>query len=270
MAEAALPQVVRLFVESSGVASVARWALEAAGLPVDRVEIVALNDSLHAGRPLDLPSSSPGGPRAALMDLDARSVPDAVKRARARFGDADIPIFCAVPMVEAWLFADDEAVVKNAAPDEEVRAIVERLPLPEEIPDPKSLARFVFGPPSRWEFFRTVNVQRAAARSPSLRAFLAGMAKLLGVSPSLPEESVARSLDRDVFAGLLAEILPADTIVWRTTSGVYTASDLRREIAEGSEIGRQYASDLLRIARDFLMRKARRDERPSANGLWVQ
>lgn len=262
MSETAPPDVVCLFVEGIGPAQVARWAMEAAGLPLDRVQIVSLDDSLYTDRQLELPPERRGELRAALMDLDARSVPDAVKRARARFGDADVPIFCAVPTVEAWLFADDEAVAKNAAHDDEVRAIVERLPLPEEIPEPKNLARFVFGPPSRWEFLRTVNVQRAAARSPSLRAFLSGMAKLLGVSPALPEESVARSLDRDVFAGLLAEVLPADTVVWRTSSGVYTAAELRRQIEEGSEVGRQYASDLLRIARDFLMRKANRDERP--------
>ncbi len=261
MSEAAPSDAVWLFVEGAGDASLARWAMEAAGLPVQRVQVVSLGGSHRVGRSFELPEAHRGAPRAALMDLDARSVPDAVELARTRLGDREIPVFCAVPAVEAWLFADDEAVRRHATKDPEVLSIVERMPLPEEIPEPKNLARFVFGPPSGWEFLRTVDVQRAAARSPSLRAFLSGMASLLGVPSALAEDSVARSLGRDVFASLLAEVLPADTVVWRTSTGVYTAAELRKQIEEGTEIGRQYASDLLRISRDFLMRKAQRVER---------
>jgi len=49
--------------------------------------------------------------------------------------------------------------------------------------------------------------------------------------------------------------------VWRTASGgTYTAADLRKEIEAGTPDGRQYASDLLRISRDFLRRKASRQD----------
>lgn len=137
--------------------------------------------------------------------------------------------------------------------------MLRRIPLPEEIPNPKELARFMFGPPSRWEFIREMDVQRASARSPSLRAFLLTMGRLLGVSVQPVEDSVARSVSRNVIAGLLAEIVPSETIVWRTVSGdAYAAADLRNEIESGTAIGQQYAFDLLRISRDFLRRMANR------------
>jgi len=193
------------------------------------------------------------------VDLDERSVADARTRARRQLGDPPAEVFCAVPAIEAWLFADDEAVAANARPDEEVQRIVERLSLPEEIPNPKQLALQVFGPPARWEFLRRIDVGRAAARSPSLRSFLEGMSRLLGAPTGPLYERVGRHLTRDIIAGLIREVSPADTVLWRTSNGdEYTAAVLQRLIEEGDPIGRQYASDLLRISRDFLRRTANR------------
>jgi hypothetical protein len=54
---------------------------------------------------------------------------------------------------------------------------------------------------------------------------------------------VGRSLSRNVLSGLLAEVLPADTVVWRTTDGdAYAAGDLRHHIELGDEIGQQRVS----------------------------
>jgi hypothetical protein len=104
-----------------------------------------------------------------------------------------------------------------------------------------------------------MNVERASARSPSLRTFLIGLGDLLGVPMRVASESVGRSLSRNVLSSLLAEVLPSDTVVWRTTDGgVYTAGDLRHHMEQGDEIGQQYASDLLRVSRDFLRRAAGR------------
>lgn len=88
-----------------------------------------------------------------------------------------------------------------------------------------------------------------------------GVGRMLGVAVAGIEESVGRSLSRSVLASLLAEIIPSDTVVWRTASGdTFTAAQVRHHIEQGSPIGQQYASDLLRISRDFLRRMANRKE----------
>jgi hypothetical protein len=85
-----------------------------------------------------------------------------------------------------------------------------------------------------------------------------GVGRLIGIEKESIVESVGRSMSRDALAGLISEIVPSDTVVWRTTSGEYTAAELRQHIESGTEVGRRYAMDLLRISRDLLMRKAAR------------
>ncbi|MFL6263005.1 MAG: DUF4276 family protein [Thermoanaerobaculia bacterium] len=251
--------VVFLVVEGENDRRFVTALLDAAGYPLDRVDLVVGHGKSGTARAVsDLADQAPGR-CAVLIDLDELNVPDARARARAQLGDPPAEVFCAVPSLEAWLFADDRALLANARSAEEVQRIVRRLPLPEEIPDPKQLARQVFGPESRWEFLRQIDIGRAAARSPSLRAFLEGMARLLGVDPQPLGQGVARNISRDIIAGLIREVSPSDAVVWRTTDGEeYTASQLQRHIEEGDEVGRQYSSDLLRISRDFLRRAANR------------
>lgn len=255
---------VLLLVESPSDARFVRWVLLAAEYPVDRLEIVPASGKQNLASKLKTLTTEQQQRCAVLLDLDERNVPDATARAKEQLGSPEVLVFCAVPTLEAWLFADDHLAMQEASkdePDEESLGALRRIPLPEEIPSPKALARSLFGPPARWEFVKKMNVQRAAARSPSLRAFLLGMGKLLGVSTDLVADSVASTLSRSVFAGLLDEIVPASTVVWRTASGgTYTAADLRKEIEAGTPDGRQYASDLLRISRDFLRRKASRQD----------
>lgn len=253
------PGTVFLIVEGPDDEQIARSLLLAAHYPVDRVHLEIGRGKYKASQIASRLAEKAPGRCAVLVDLDERNVPDARERAREQLGDPPAEVFCGVPTVEAWLFADDQAVLENASPDEEVQRLVRRLPLPEEIPDPKQLAHYVFGPASAWRFLSQIDIGRAAARSPSLRAFLDGMGQLLGVPTSPLLEGVARSLDRDIIAGLIREVSPADAVVWRTADGCeYTATELERHIEEGNEIGRQYASDLLRISRDFLRRTANR------------
>jgi hypothetical protein len=194
-----------------------------------------------------------------LIDLDEGTVPDAQARAREQLGNPPVDVFCAVPSIEAWLFADERTAQVHAHPDEEIQRLIRRLPLPEEIPNPRELALYVFGPMSQWGFLRQIDVGRAVARSPSLRVFLEGMGKYLGVSTAWLLEGAGRSLGRDVVASLIKEVSPGATIVWRSADGEeYTASELARHIEEGDEIGRQYSSDLIRISRDLLRRTANR------------
>lgn len=250
---------ITLLVEGSYDQMLVGWILEAAGLPTERIDVVVTMGK-HQARKLvhSLPEGSTDRV-AALIDLDERSVPDAQARAREQLGDPPVRVFCAVPTIEAWLFADDRLAEEQCAQDEEAIAILRRIPMPEEIPTPKELARTLFGLPQHCQWLRRMNVERASARTPSLRTFLVGIGEMLGVAVPVASESVGRSLSRNVLSGLLAEVLPSETVVWRTTDGdAYTAGDLRHHIELGDEIGQQYASDLLRVARDLLRRAAGR------------
>jgi hypothetical protein len=257
--EPAVDAVV-LIVEGPGDQQIVRWLLEAAGYPLDRLSVLVAQGKFRAAKmAVDFAQEAPGR-CAVLVDLDESNVPDAKARAQEQLGNPPAEVFCAVPCAEAWLFADDHAVRENADADEEVQRVVQRLPLPEEIPDPKQLAHFVFGPLPTWQFLRQIDIGRAAARSPSLRSFLAGMGTLLGISAAPLFEAVARDFSRDVIAGLIGEVSSGETVLWRTADGAaLTADELRHHIEEGDEIGRQYSSDLLRISRDFLRRTANRN-----------
>lgn len=253
------PEAVVLIVEGPNDQTIVHGLLKAAAFPVDRVHLVTGGGKVRAARMAEQFAEVRPDRCAVLIDLDERSVPDAQARAREQLFDPPVEVFCAVPTIEAWLFADDRAVRENASPDEEVQRIVNRLPMPEEIPDPKQLAHFVFGPIASWQFIGQIDIGRAAARSPSLRSFLEGMGRLLGVPTPFLFDGMVRSLGRDLFAGLIREVSPADAVIWRTAGGdEYTAGELERHIEAGDEIGRQYASDLLRVSREFLRRTANR------------
>lgn len=253
------PDAVALIVEGTSVQQIVRALLEAARYPLNRVRIFSAKGKPNVAQAArDLAAIAPGQ-CAVLIDLDEQNVPDARARAREQLGEPPVEVFCAVPEAEAWLFADEAVVVANARSDKEVQRILRRLPLPEEIPQPKALARHVFGSNSQWSFLRQVDIGRAAARSPSLRSFFDGMAKLLGLPTAPLLEGAARSLSRDIIAGLIQEVSPKDAVVWRTAAGdEYTAAELQHHIEAGDEIGRQYSSDLLRISRDLLRRTANR------------
>jgi len=75
----------------------------------------------------------------------------------------------------------------------------------------------------------------------------------------LNEKKIDRNTSQNLFANLIREIAPADTVMWRTTSDSFTAGELCQHIEQGTETGQQYSSDVLRVARDFLKRKANRE-----------
>jgi len=232
--------------------------LEAARLPPSRVRTVIIEGRERMKRVVNFVSAA-GIQVAVLMATKVRNVPTAIEALRREFAAGEsVSILGAVPDVEAWLLADDELLKRCAKHDADLLRTVQDLPPPDEIDDPFRLAHLLLGPMDAWDVARTMDVYRASARSPSLRHFLSSVGDALGVPLDLPAESAARTLNREVIAGLIREMMPSDTIAWRTSDGhTYTAEDISREVETGTEAGQQYARDVLRVAIDFVRRQAR-------------
>jgi hypothetical protein len=64
---------------------------------------------------------------------------------------------------------------------------------------------------------------------------------------------------RDALIDMLLDV-EEDRVVWRTISRAFTREELVREIRDGSDIGNQYCSELLRVSRDMIVRKAARED----------
>lgn len=197
----------------------------------------------------------------ALIDADELSVSDAREHARQRLQYPNIPVFCAVPTVESWLFADPE-LAQSAARNQVSRQSIARIIAPDTLPNPKLIARQVFGIENASDpwFFENVNLATALAHSASLADFVDGLVKALGGDSDVSIEAVGSQLSRTVFSNLLRE-LPAETIGWRTVNGEYTAAELAEKILLGEQVGFQYVTELLRLARDILAARSKeRDE----------
>lgn len=246
-----------LLVEGPDDRTLVRRLLEAAKYPVERVHIICAGGKQNIRRVVKTIPSEDAKRYGVLVDLDETGAADALASARDQLGHPAVEVLCAVPAIEAWLFADDRAALQHAC-SEDARLLLEHMPLPDAIPKPRRFANEVFGGRDHWGFLSEIDVERAAARSPSLRAFLVGVGRLIDVENESIVESVGRSISRDALAGLISEIVPSETVVWRTTSGDYSAAELRQHIESGTDVGRRYAMDLLRISRDLLMRKAGR------------
>ncbi len=252
---------IQLLVKTEKDIQIVTWILEAAGYPIEKIKLNAISGHKNLkeflkGLPSDIAESC-----AVLVDSDAGSVPDAVSSARRKLSNPPVKVFCAMKEIEAWLFADDITALENTK-TQWGREVIPTLPLPEDIATPKIHAELAFGKNfNSWDFLKNINIDRASARSPSLREFLTGIKNMLVAQPTPGLQSVSRNISRDVFSGLIREVLPANTVIWRTANGEsFTADELRKQIEEGTDIGQQYASDVLRVARDFLKRMANRRE----------
>jgi hypothetical protein len=248
---------VTLFVEGNSDVNIVSNLLIAAGLPLDRVDIQIGAGKANIVRLLEtqaLPDNA-----AVLLDADELFVADARRAQQAEWEGMNVHLFFAVPMIEAWIFADDELAltqIRHEARDQAPK----RLPFPDEIPFPKDLALRFFGNAYarlRVDFLQEADIGTAVSRSPSLRDFLLGMSDLLGVSKEKIEHAVNQHLDLKIIENLLREVLDSQTVVYKTLDGRnITAAEMRKNISEAGETGKMYAADLLRVSRDFLRRKA--------------
>ncbi|WP_372364903.1 hypothetical protein [Candidatus Uabimicrobium sp. HlEnr_7] len=246
-----------IFVESKSDAYIVKEVLSAAKYPLERLcvdESSNLNTILEADwKKEDLQNT------IFLISMSVKNITDAKLAIQKLTKNRNLNIFCAIPNVSSWLFADDKLFMQKYSENQEY--FFNRLPLPEEIPDPEELALKIFGEYTNWSFLQNIDIEHATSRSPSLRMFLIGLAELLDIPYLFLKEGGFRSASRNLLASLLDEI-PSETIIWRTVDNhSFTAEDLKKEIRAGSEIGRLYASDLLRVSRDLLNYEANRGEK---------
>ena len=145
------------------------------------------------------------------------------------------------------------------------QAVIQRLPLPEEIPYPKHVALNVFREAGKGRYsahnlvpvLKSMDMGIAVCRSPSLRQFVEAFAPADTLDKFSIAPTYARSMSRDALSNLVEEVAPSTAIIYRTMDGVkMSASEMTRAIREGSPRGQEYASDLLRIARDLLANMA--------------
>lgn len=253
------PINLTLYVEGPTDKIIVGYILHAAGFAGD-VRVEACGGKKKVAKRIATLRNSEERKFIALVDADELSVADSLALARQQLGSPSIPVFCAVPTIEAWLFADDVRA-STAGRSEQATRTLERAPLPETIPYPKQLAFNVFPkgqPDVAYSFLKEVDISRAASRSPSLRAFLTGVADALGHRSEIATAALGKSVSRDAFSTLLRE-LPGATVVWKTMEGSSVRADeLAQAVAEGSDVGRQYVTEVLRIARDIVARKAGR------------
>ncbi|MFT9497899.1 hypothetical protein [Anaerosolibacter sp.] len=202
-----------------------------------------------------------------VSDSENFNIHDSKLKFIQKEGPKKIKIFCANPNIESWVFADDMLVRDEIKESKNGKGIdfLKRssfFPLPEEIVYPKYVLNNLFNKKKeneKYGFLKNMDISRACARTPSLKNFLNHLYKELDLDNEYLEMSFSRSMDRDIFVNLVKEVVPNETILFRTLDGeVYSAQQLENEIKNGTEIGRQYTSDILRIARDLLKRRAER------------
>lgn len=258
-----LPEVaaneVLVLVEQRHQIAIVEALLQAAALPVSRVRVMA-GDGESGLRLLAQAIPKDSLHIVVLAGSTQRSIPSAIQEIKKSFDlDHEVTVLCAVPDVDAWLLADDNLLRQRVADDPELLTRVNAMPLPAEIVDPFQIAHQIFGPADTWGALAKADIYRASVRSPSLRHFLSHVGGLLGQPMELPVESAGRTISRDAIAGLIREMMPADALAWRTSDGhEYSAESIGREVENGTDVGHQYARDMLRLAIDFLQRQARR------------
>ncbi|MEE4455296.1 hypothetical protein [Novosphingobium resinovorum] len=196
-------------------------------------------------------------PLIVVYDQDSGSVGDAVS---ANQEVTDI-VFCpAIPTVDAWLFADSAAFFN--AVGSKADAFLGRMPLPEQLPYPKFLKSTMLRDQRTLEQLLTsINISIAGSRSPSLKHFINAARRHSNLDPLSFEQPIDAygQLNREVLRNLISEVYPSEKTLFRSASGnIITAEQMMQEITDGTELGREYSSDILRVARDLLARQAQK------------
>ena len=252
-----------LYVESEREVILLEKLFKRAHYPVEHIRILPSNGKKNMANFLKKPWELEGVKYAALVNFDAKTVFDAVKRAKKYLGNPETKVFCAVPEIEAWLFADIEAAKRNVYSKNGLR-LLNRVSLPEEIPHPRRLAYSVFGQKTIEHYasvFDHFDVEIAASKSPSLRMFLEGTSRLLNIVRLPLADIRSRSVNCDILSNLLSEVSPSNAVIHRTMDGTnITTEQMIKFLRGGSKLGEQYATNVLRVARDSLTQKAQQEQ----------
>lgn len=250
--------MLTIAVEGRTDKSVVENLLRSAG--IEHFNVLVADGNLHPKtslRRLDSLNLTP--PSIVVYDQDSGSVGDAIEPNKESLDY----IFCpAIPSIEAWLFADSAAFFEVLGVKAE--AFQGRLPLPEQLPYPKFLKSTMLRDVDDYHrLLQTIDVRKASARSPSLKFFLQSARRLSGLAPmdvSAPDFKNGQ-MAREVLRNLISEVYPSSKPLFRSASGaVVTAEQMMQEITDGTDLGREYASDILRVSRDLLSRQAQKHD----------
>lgn len=198
-----------------------------------------------------------GRPLIVVYDQDSGSVGDAVvTNDRA----SDILYCPAIPSVDAWLFADSDAFFEILG--DKAEQFAGRMPLPEQLPYPRFLkSTMLRNNETLSRLLERIDILVAGARSPSLKYFIQ-TARMISGLPSMPFDepsNLSGQIDREILRNLISEVYPSDKALFRAASGaIITAEQMMQEITDGTSLGREYSSDILRVARDLLARQAQK------------
>lgn len=243
-----------IITEGSRDIDIIKPILTAAKFPLDRIHLISAGGTvgmLKLAKQYENTHSV-----LLLMDSDAPTLLDAQKKLQKQFLAKGIKVLFAISEVEAWIFADDKLLLTQNL-TENSKEIINRLSLPEEIPYPRYLASNLFKNKTNWAFLAQMDINKATSRSPSLKVFLREIGAALNIDTHFIDNGMANTMDRKIFANLIKEVLYTDTIIYRTMDGTqFTAKEMLSDVEEGGEIGKQYTSDILRVARDLLKRQA--------------
>lgn len=195
-----------LYVENESDVFLVERLLKVAHYPLEHIKILPSNGKKNLAHFMKSSWKLEGVKYAALLNFDAHTVFEAIEQSKKYLGLPETEIlFCAVPTIEAWLFADIEAAKRNVY-SEHGHKLLNRVSLPEEIPHPRRLAYSVFGQQKVEQYaavFDTVDLEIATSRSPSLKNFLEGMNKLLDINNIPTTQVYSRTINRDIFSNLL-------------------------------------------------------------------
>lgn len=255
---------VYLIVESEFDYRLAADFLSLADIPVERIEFIVANGSMNVSEAAEKAlCENPNSGVAVLIDLDSNDNFESEKKASEKYGIdiTKISVFTAVPEIESWLFADLSAARSKAKNKARADELLSRISLPDDIPYPKYLATRLFKLDEKFELVKEdIDINLAMSRSASLRKFISGIAKLLNISTELNwEREYVRSAGRDVFSKLVDEVTPSEAVIYKTIGGrTVTSGEMAKEIHNGTELGISYSVEVLRVARDFLSREAKK------------
>ncbi|MFN0204364.1 MAG: hypothetical protein ACKVTZ_22790 [Bacteroidia bacterium] len=254
---------IKIFVEKEIEKIILINILTAANYPLKRIEIAPTNGKnvLLAAKKYHYDDSCRV---AVFLKVNARHLINQKEEAENTVKDTNILPFFAIPSIEAWAFADDLLIEKHIKV--EYAKEILHIPLPEDIMYPTSLFRRWIKKgkekvnPSDYAFLQGMNISRAVLRCPTLRYFLTELALLLELPPlNQWNETLVYSFSLQLIAGILKSYTPEDTVLFHSLKeGELNAGRMRKELQEGTELGRDYCRAILETSIRIIQKESQR------------